>query len=100
MKCKVQTRLKRVTVRGRIAIALSAPPYLGKRNCQTEGVTYTIKWLGEICTRRKVYKGETASNADTRGGEQLRRLGPQDLNSSPLWRHCVEEHGVETQQSG
>ena len=69
----------------------------GKGNCQTESVTYAIKCLGESCTR-KVYKGETASNAYTRGGEHLRRLGARDINGSPLWRHCVEEHGGETQQ--
>ena len=43
------------------------------------------------------YKGETASNAYTRGGEHMSRLRARDLNGSPLWRHCLEQHEGEEQ---
>ena len=41
-----------------------------------------------------------AGNTYTRSGEHLRILGARDINHSPLWRHCVEEHGEGTQQFG
>ena len=69
----------------------------GKGNCQTESVTYTIACMGEDCSR-KIYKGETASNAYTRGGEHLRRLAAKSVEQSPLWRHCVDQHGGEPQR--
>ena len=31
-------------------------------------------------------------------GQHLLRIGARDINGSPLWRHCVEEHRGETQQ--
>ena len=47
-----------------------------------------------------MYKGETANNAYTRGGEHLRSLQARDIDQSPLWRHCVDEHGGVGQQFG
>ena len=71
----------------------------GKGNCNTESVTYTIECMGENCSRR-VYVGETASNAYTRGAEHLGRLAARNIDQSPLWRHCVDEHGGEMQEFG
>ena len=65
-------------------------------NCQTESVTYRIECLGEDC-RKKRYKGETASNAYTRGHKHLTDLTGRNLTNSPLWRHCLEEHSGEEQ---
>ena len=28
----------------------------------------------------------------------MRRLEARDINQSPLWRHCVDEHGGEAQR--
>ena len=71
----------------------------GKGNCNTESVTYTIECTGKNCSRR-VYVGETASNAYTRGAEHLGRLAARNIDQSPLWRHCVDEHGGEMQEFG
>ena len=68
----------------------------GQGNCNTESVTYRIDCGGEGC-RKDVYKGETAYNTYTRGGEHLGRLAARDLPNSPLWRHCLEQHGGEEQ---
>ena len=68
----------------------------GQGNCMAEGITYKIECLGEGC-EKNVYKGETASNAYTRGGEHMNRLRARDLNGSPLWRHCLEQHEGEEQ---
>ena len=46
---------------------------------------------------KDVYKGETAFNAYTRGGEHMSRLAARDLDNSPLWRHCLEQHRGEEQ---
>ena len=70
-----------------------------KGNCRTESITYSIECMGENCTR-KIYKEESASNAYTRGREHLRRLTAKDIDQSPLWRHCVDEHGGVGQQFG
>ena len=67
-----------------------------KGNCQTESITYSIGCRGENCTRN-VYKGETASNAYTRGREHLKNLAARNIDQSPLWRHCVDEHAGEIQ---
>ena len=64
--------------------------------CQTESVTYRIECLGEDC-RKKKYKGETASNAYTRGHKHLTDLAARNTANSPLWRHCLEEHNGEEQ---
>ena len=69
----------------------------GKGNCRVESITYSIKCSGENC-EKKIYKGETASNAYTRGKEHLSRLTAKDIDQSPLWRHCVNEHGGEPQR--
>jgi hypothetical protein len=68
----------------------------GQGNCMAEGITYKIECLGQGC-EKGIYKGETASNAYTRGGEHMGRLRARDLNSSPLWRHCLEQHEGEEQ---
>ena len=68
----------------------------GQGNCNAESVTYKIDCSGVSC-ERGVYKGETAYNAYTRGGEHLARLAARDMSNSPLWRHCVEQHGGEEQ---
>ena len=68
----------------------------GKGNCMTESVTYRLECLGEGC-RRNVYKGETAANGYTRGGEHLSTLASHDVDNSPLWKHCLAEHGGEMQ---
>ena len=69
---------------------------LGQGNCNTEGITYKIE-CGSMNCRKGVYKGETAYNAYTRGREHMARLAARDLNNSPLWRHCLEQHGGEVQ---
>ena len=68
----------------------------GSGNCNTEGITYRIECGGEEC-EKGLYKGETAYNAYTRGGEHMGRLTAKDLSNSPLWRHCLEQHGGEEQ---
>ena len=64
----------------------------GKGNCNTESITYRIDCLGEGCVRY-AYKGESASNGYTRGLEHLKNLNRHDVDNSPLWRHCVTQHG-------
>ena len=68
----------------------------GKGNCEAESVTYALKCKGESCLR-KMYKGETASNGYTRGVEHLGKLAARNIDQSPLWRHCVDEHRGEVQ---
>ena len=68
----------------------------GQGNCNTEGITYRIDCAGDEC-EKSTYKGETACNAHTRGGEHMGRLAAKDLSNSPLWRHCLEQHGGEVQ---
>ena len=68
----------------------------GKGNCETESVTYVVCCVGENC-RKNEYKGETASNAYTRGKEHLKKLAAKNIEHSRLWRHCVEQHGGEMQ---
>ena len=68
----------------------------GQGNCNTESITYRIDCSAEGC-EKDVYKGETAFNAYTRGGEHMGRLAARDLSNSPLWRHCMEQHGGEEQ---
>ena len=41
--------------------------------------------------KRKVYYGETARNAFTRGKEHLKDLDRKSTNSV-MWRHCREKH--------
>ena len=40
-----------------------------------------------------LYKGETGGNTYTRGQEHRARLAARNINNSPPWRHCVEQHG-------
>ena len=68
----------------------------GQGNCNTESITYRIDCGGGNC-EKGVYKGETSYNAYTRGGEHIARLTARDLSNSPLWRHCMEQHGGEEQ---
>ena len=68
----------------------------GKGNCMTESVTYRLKCLGEGCSKN-VYKGETAGNGYTRGGEHLKTLASHDVDNSPLWKHLPAEQGGEKQ---
>ena len=68
----------------------------GKGNCETESITYALKCLGENCVRKQ-YKGETAGNGYTRGVEHLGKLAARNMDQSPLWRHCVDEHRGEVQ---
>ena len=68
----------------------------GTGNCNSEGITYKIECGGEEC-EKGLYKGESAHNAYTRGGEHMGRLAARDLSNSPLWRHCLEQHGGEEQ---
>ena len=68
----------------------------GQGNCNTESITYRIDCGSENC-RKNVYKGESAHNAYTRGGEHMSRLTARDISNSPLWRHCVDQHGGEMQ---
>ena len=68
----------------------------GKGNCATESVTYRINCQGEGCVKN-VYKGETASNGYTRGVEHLTHLNSRNVDNSPLWRHCVLQHGGDLQ---
>ena len=68
----------------------------GKGNCETESITYVVDCQGGDC-RKSIYKGETASNGYTRGVEHLGKLAARNVDQSPMWRHCVEEHGGELQ---
>ena len=65
-----------------------------KGNCEREGVTYRIGCLGENCRKGK-YKGESASNGYTRGLKHMTDLMGRNVDNSPLWRHCLEEHNGE-----
>ena len=68
----------------------------GKGNCTTENITYKIDCQGGNCVRSS-YKGETASNGYTRGAEHLNNLNSRNVDNSPLWRHCLAQHGGEVQ---
>jgi hypothetical protein len=68
----------------------------GKGNCEAESITYRLGCLGGTC-RKGEYKGESSGNGYTRGGEHLRNLANRDADQSPLWRHCLAEHGGELQ---
>ena len=65
----------------------------GKGNCFTESVNYKICCQGEECRRKNIYKGETSGNGYTRGLEHMANLASRKVDRSPLWRHCVEQHG-------
>ena len=68
----------------------------GQGNCYTESITYKVECAGEDCVKN-LYKGESAYNAYTRGREHAGRLAARDVSNSPLWRHCLEQHGGEMQ---
>ena len=62
-------------------------------NCQLEGVVYKITC--QECKMRGVdseYVGESSRTAFLRGSEHLEDLRKKN-DSSPLWKHCMEEHG-------
>ena len=67
-----------------------------KGNCTSESITYRIKCEGQDCRKNK-YRGETAANGFTRGKKHMSDLISRNTNNSPLWRHCLEEHGGELQ---
>ena len=69
----------------------------GKGNCDAESVTYNIGCEGQECVKGQ-YKGETAGNGFTRGLQHRTNLANRNLDNSPLWRHCLEEHGGEMQR--
>ena len=68
----------------------------GQGNCNTESVTYRIDCSGGEC-EKDIYKGETNYNGYTRGKEHMSRFAARDVSNSPLWRHCLEQHGGEPQ---
>ena len=69
----------------------------GQGNCNAESITYKIECGSPNNCEEGKYKGESAYNGYTRGGEHLERLRNRDIVNSPLWRHCVEQHGGEMQ---
>ena len=69
----------------------------GQGNSNTKGVTYRLDCASEEQCKKGLYKGETGGNTYTRGQEHTARLAARDLNNSPLWRHCVEQHEGEEQ---
>ena len=69
----------------------------GTGNCNTEGINYTIKCLGE-CEEKDQYKGESARNAYTRGMKHLADLNGHNTANSPLWRHCRDIHNGNLQE--
>ena len=68
----------------------------GTGNCNTESINYDINCKGN-CDKKDIYRGETATNAYTRGDKHTRNLNRRDERNSPLWRHCVEVHNGEMQ---
>ena len=68
----------------------------GKGNCEAERVTYKIECEGQDCTKGE-YNGETAGNGYTRGEQHIASLTSRNMDNSPLWRHCLGEHGGEMQ---
>ena len=69
----------------------------GTGNCDTESVTYQIDCEGD-CEEDNTYKGETASNAFTRGEKHLTDLNGRNAKNSPLWKHCRDRHGSVVQE--
>ena len=45
-----------------------------------------------------MYKGESGSNAFTRGQEHMVNLRARHITNSPLWRHCRDTHSSEMQE--
>ena len=68
----------------------------GEGNCETENATYVIKCEGS-CTRSGTYKGETSNNTYTRGKKHITDYNAEDIDKSPLWRHCVDVHNGQRQ---
>ena len=64
----------------------------GTGNCNTEGITYEVKCLGD-CGEKDLYKGESARNAFTRGYKHITDLNRRNVSNSPLWKHCRDTHG-------
>ena len=64
----------------------------GTGNCNTEGITYEVKCLGD-CAVKDLYKGESARNAYTRGHKHMSDLNGGSVSNSPLWKHCRDTHG-------
>ena len=70
----------------------------GNGNCQAENATYIIKCEATVCERSGKYKGETHNNTYTRGKKHIIDYNGQDIDKSPLWRHCVDVHNGQRQQ--
>ena len=50
-----------------------------------------------LANAKRGYICETEGNVYTRGVEHICRLVANDLSNSPLWQHCLEQHGGEEQ---
>ena len=62
----------------------------GSGNCRSSGIVYEIECEGECPF---TYRGQTSSNAYTRGIKHLEDLVKK--RDKPLWKHCVNEHNGE-----
>ena len=69
----------------------------GTGNCNAESITYQINCEGD-CEEDNIYKGETASNAFTRGEKHITDLNSRNVKNSPLWRHCRDRHNSVMQE--
>ena len=69
----------------------------GTGNCNSESITYEIMCKGE-CEERNDYKGESGSNAYTRGEKHKTDLNARNATNSPLWRHCRDVHNGDLQE--
>ena len=69
----------------------------GTGNYNAESVTYAIKCMGD-CAERNIYKGESASNAYTRGVKHQTDLNGRNAVNSPLWKHCRDTHNGAMQE--
>ena len=67
-------------------------------NCSNESVTYTINCEGGRCDRKNLYRGETGDNGYTRGSQHITQYRAENMDNSPLWRHCVEQHNGRRQR--
>ena len=50
------------------------------------------------CEERNDYKGESGSNAYTRGEKHKTDLNARNATNSPLWRHCRDVHNGDLQE--
>ena len=80
-------------------IEMSASPSLEtqrkKRDCETNSVGYRITCLTcQQAGKFTAYDGECGRNGYARGLEHLQGLRTRS-EKSPLWMHCVLQHGGE-----